>query len=406
MTLQRQMGEDQLVTASGVDLDRDDPLATYRERFVLDGDVVAYLDGNSLGRLPIATRDRLADFVAREWGQDLIRGWERWVHLPTEVGDELAPLIGAAVGQTVIADSTSVCLYKVLHTAAGLRPDRTELIVEAHAFPTDRYLVESVAQAHGWTVTLLKHVADLADAVNERTAAVVLGHVDYRTGELHDLHAVTAQIQTVGALAIWDLCHSVGVVPVTLDDAEVDLAVGCTYKYLNAGPGAPAFLYVASRHLDSATQPISGWWSTADMFAMENAYDPAPSIRRMLSGTPPVMGILSVREGVRMVADAGVDAIRAKSLALTDFAIDLLEAANLEVVAPRDRQQRGGQVSVRHPKARQITDELVSRGVVPDLRQPDLVRLGFSPLTTSFAEVEDGLGALIEVTRALDSVVG
>ena len=390
-----------MTSPASAELDAADPLAHFRQRFALDGDVVAYFDGNSLGRLPLTTRDRIADFVRLEWGQDLIRGWERWVDLPTQVGDELAPLIGAAPGQTVVADSTSVCLYKVLHAAASLRSDRTELVVERTAFPTDRFLAESVARERGWTVRWIEHVADLADVISERTAAVLLGHVDYRTGELHDLVSVTGVVHGVGAMAVWDLCHSVGVLPVELDLAGVDLAVGCTYKYLNAGPGAPAFMYVAARHLANVSQPISGWWSTPDIFDMQADYSPAQGVRRMLSGTAPVIGLLTVREGMRLTAEAGISAIRAKSLALTDLAFTTLEAAGLDVVAPRDHARRGGQVSVRHEQSLEITEALVARGVIPDFRPPNLVRLGFSPLTTSFAEAELGLQALLDVTRAL-----
>jgi len=378
------------------DLDAADPLASFRDRFVLDGDIVAYLDGNSLGRLPIATRDRLAAFVELEWGRELIRGWDHWVALPADVGDEVGEVIGAAPGQTVVADSTSVCLYKLLHVAAGLLPERTEVVVEEHAFPTDRFLVDSVAAARGWTVRRIEHVRDLPSVLGERTAVVVLGHVDYRSGEVHDLPGITAAVREAGALSLWDLCHSAGVLPIGLDDHRVDLAVGCTYKYLNGGPGAPAFVYVAQRHLDAAHQPITGWWAKADMFEMTEGYRPADGARRMLSGTPPVAGLLAVREGVRLTREAGIGAIRAKSVLLTSYATELLDAAGLEIVTPRVPDRRGGQVSVRHRNAREITARLVARGIVPDFRPPDVVRLGFSPLTTSFAEVEAGIAALVE----------
>ncbi len=384
------------------ELDAADPLAAFRDRFVTDGDVVAYLDGNSLGRLPVATRERLADFVQREWGRDLIRGWERWVDLPSQVGDEIGRLVGSAPGQVVVADSTSVCLFKLLHVGAGLRADRDEVVVEEHAFPTDRYLVDAVAATRGWTVRVVPHVSDLPDVLGERTAVVVLSQVDYRTGELHDLGATTRSVHAVGAITLWDLCHSVGVLPIDLDGAGADLAVGCTYKYLNGGPGAPAFLHVAGQHLADAEQPVRGWWSTPDLFAMTDAYRPAQDARRMLSGTPPVAGMLAVQEGVRLVAEAGVEAIRAKSVALTTRAIDLLDSAGLEVVAPREAARRGSQVSVRHPRAREVTAALVARGVVPDFRPPDLVRIGLSPLTMSFDELDTGIALLVEVVRALD----
>ena len=384
-------------------LDAADPLAAFRDRFVIDDDLVAYLDGNSLGRVPRATVDRLTAFVRDEWGSRLIRGWaDPWVELPVTVGDELGQaLLGAAAGQTVIADSTSVNLYKLLHAAMGLRPERDEIVIDATNFPTDRYLVESVAAARGLTVRWLRPdlvdnvtVDALAEVLGERTAVVVLSHVDYRSGTLVDLPAITRRVHEHGAVVVWDVCHSAGVLPIALDAAEVDFAVGCTYKYVNGGPGAPAFLYVAERHLTAVTQPIAGWWSASDLFAMSETYEVAPTIRRMLSGTPSVSGIVAVQEGVRLIAEAGTDAIRTKSEALTAYAIELLDDAGLELVTPRDAALRGSHVTVRHPEARRITDEMIERGVVPDFREPDLIRLGLSPLSTSFAEVEAGIRVL------------
>ena len=388
-------------------LDAADPLAAFRDQFVIDDDLVAYLDGNSLGRLPRATAERLAGFVTEEWGGRLIRGWDAgWVELPVTVGDELgAALLGAAAGQTVIADSTSVNIFKLLHAAASIRPDRDEIVIDATNFPTDRYLVESVAAARSLTVRWLEPelveniTAEVLSAgLSDRTAVVVLSQVDYRSGTLLDLPGLTSQIHDSGAVVVWDLCHSAGVIPIALDASEVDFAVGCTYKYLNAGPGAPAYLYVAERHLDTVTQPITGWWSAADLFAMAGTYEASPTIRRMLSGTPNVGGILAVQEGVRMIAEAGVDRIREKSKALTAYAIELLDAAGLEIVTPRESELRGSHVTVRHPDARAITAQLVERGVVPDFREPDLIRLGLSPLTTSYAEVNAGLAVLVELT--------
>lgn len=387
-------------------LDGADPLARFRDRFMMDDGLVAYLDGNSLGRLPIATAERLAAFVTQEWGGRLIRGWsEGWVELPVSAGDELgAALLGAAGGQTVIADSTSVNIFKLVHAAASIRPDRDEIVIDATNFPTDRYLVESVAASRGLAVRwlepdLVENITAevLSAALSDRTAVVVLSQVDYRSGTLLDLPGLTAQIHDAGAVVVWDLCHSVGVIPISLDAADVDFAVGCTYKYLNAGPGAPAFLYVAVRHLDAVTQPITGWWSAADLFAMAGEYEASPTIRRMLSGTPNVGGILAVQEGVRMITEAGIDRIREKSTALTAYAIELLDVAGFEVVTPREPELRGSHVTVCHPDARAVTATLIERGVVPDFREPDLVRLGLSPLTTSFAEVEAGVRVLREV---------
>jgi kynureninase len=394
------------VTTPPEHLDAADPIAEFRDRFVIEDDLVAYLDGNSLGRLPIATAERLTGFVTEEWGGRLIRGWDGgWVELPVTVGDELgAALLGAASGQTVIADSTSVNIYKLLHAAASIRPERDEIVIDATNFPTDRYLVESVAASRGLTVRWLE--PDLVEnitaevlgaALGDRTAVVVLSQVDYRSGTLIDLPGLTELIHGAGAVVVWDLCHSVGAVPIALDAAEVDFAVGCTYKYLNAGPGAPAFMYVAERHLDAVTQPITGWWSAADLFAMAWEYEASPTIRRMLSGTPSIGGILAVQEGVRMIAEAGIDRIREKSIALMAYAVELLDGAGLEIVTPRDPALRGSHVTVRHADARNITAQLIQRGVIPDFREPDLIRLGLSPLTTSFAEVEAGLAILIEL---------
>lgn len=385
-------------------LDAADPLAAFRERFVIEEDLVAYLDGNSLGRLPAATVERVSAFVRDEWGGRLIRGWsEGWVELPVTVGDELGEaLLGAAAGQTVIADSTSVNIFKLLHAAVGVRPDRDEIVIDATNFPTDRYLVESVAAARGMTVRWLKPdlvenvtVDVLGEALNTRTAVVVLSQVDYRSGTLLDLPGLTARIHAAGAVVVWDLCHSAGVVPIALDASEVDFAVGCTYKYVNGGPGSPAFMYVAQRHLAAAVQPIAGWWSAADLFAMADTYEAAPTIRRMLSGTPSVAGIIAVQEGARMIAEAGIDAIRAKSEMLTTYAIELLDEAGLEIVTPREPALRGSHVTVRRTDARALTEALIERGVVPDFREPDLIRLGFSPLTTSYAEV----AAAIEILK-------
>lgn len=396
-----------------VALDAADPLARYRDAFLRDdSDPIAYLDGNSLGRPPTATLERMRQLYEVEWGGRLIRSWEeRWVELPTAVGDRLgAATLGAAAGQTVIADSTSVNLYKLLHAACDLRPERDEIVVDDTNFPTDRYLVDSVAAARGMTVRWLSPdqvesvaVDDLDPVLGERTAVVVLSQVDYRSGALLDLATLTERVHACGALVLWDLCHSVGVVPIALDEAGVDLAVGCTYKYLNAGPGAPAFLYVAERHLGDVRQPIAGWWSAADLFAMGATYEPASSIRRMLSGTANVPGITAVDEGIRLVAEAGVQAIRQKAVALTERCVELVDAwlapHGLVVASPRDPARRGAHVTVRGDRAREITAAMIEAGVVPDFRHPDLIRLGLSPLTTSYAE----LWTALDITRRLVS---
>ena len=393
-----------------VALDAADPLASFGDRFLPGDDVVAYFDGNSLGRPPRATAERLASFVTDGWGGRLIRGWdEGWVELPVTVGDEIASVVlGAAPGQTVVADSTSVNLHKVLHAACDLRPDRDEIVVDTTNFPTDRYLVEGVAAQRGMTVRwlepdLVEHVTTdgLGEVLGERTAVVALSHVDYRSATILDLPSITAQVHAAGGLVVWDLCHSAGVMPNSLDADDVDFAVGCTYKYLNAGPGAPAFLYVATRHLADARQPVPGWWSAADLFAMADTYTAAPDIRRMLSGTPNVMGILAAQEGVRLVAEAGIDAIRAKSMALTELLFEIADQLDLTVLSPRDPARRGGHVTIQVPDAGGVAKQLGARGVIPDVRRPDLLRLGLSPLSTSFTEVHDGMVVLADVLQPL-----
>jgi kynureninase len=394
-------------------LDSADELAAFRDRFAIGDDPVAYLDGNSLGRPPRSTLERLRQVLEDEWATSLIRSWSTgWTELPLRVGDLLGgSVLGAAQGQTVVADSTSVNLFKALHAAAGLRADRSEIVVDAANFPTDRYLVQAVADQRGLTVRWLPDserggvaVEDLHDVLSESTALVLLSHVDYRSGYLSDLGAITRAVHDAGALMVWDLCHSVGVVPVALDEHRVDFAVGCTYKYLNAGPGAPAFVYVAQRHLGAVEQPVPGWFGAADIFAMAEEFAPAADARRMLSGTPAVLGLVAVEEGVRLVAEAGVERIRAKAVALTELAVELVDAwlvpLGARLCSPRDAAVRGGHVTVQVPDARAVTDELIARGVVPDFRNPDMIRLGLSPLTTTFAETWTALDVLRELLNS------
>ena len=380
--------------------DEADPLREFRDRFAIGPDPIAYLDGNSLGRPPRATIARLHEVLDAEWGGRLILSWEeRWVDLPVQVGDLLAEIVlRSASGQTVIADSTTVNLYKALHAACGLRPDRTEIVVDDGNFPTDRYLMDSIAAERGLTVRWLSPdpesgvtASDLASVLGPETAVVLLSHVDYRSGYVADLFGVTAAVHEAGGVVVWDLSHSAGLVPMSLDAAQVDFAVGCTYKYLNAGPGAPAFLYVAAQHLSRVEQPITGWFGAADVFAMAPRYEPAPGIRRMLSGTPSVLGIVAVQEGVKLIAEAGLDRIRAKAVDLTEYTIAMVDKKLVPLGAglasPRAAAERGGHVTIRCPDAAAVTARLVAAGVVPDFRNPDLIRLGLSPLTTSYAEV-------------------
>jgi kynureninase len=396
-------------------LDEHDELGEFRDRFVPigDGGVVAYLDGNSLGRPPMSIVDRMSDFVAVQWGSRMIRSWEEgWLELPEGVGDRLgAACLGAAAGQIVVGDSTTVWLYKALRVAAGMRPGRTEIVTDALNFPTDRFVVEGVAAELGLRVRWVKTELDggvtveaLAAALSEETAVVTLSHVAYRSGYLADLTAINELVHGFGALIVWDVCHSAGVVPVRLDETGADFAVGCTYKFLNAGPGAPAFLYVREKHLPEFRQPLQGWMSTADIFAMDDAYRPAEGIRRALSGTPPVVGLLCVAEGADLIAAAGIDRVRAKSLALTRLAIELaddwLAPLGFTLGSPRDDDRRGGHLTLNHPDARSLAKIFIDRGVIVDFRAPHGVRIGLSPLSTSYEELWTAMSLMRDLTRA------
>jgi len=402
------------VTDDPARLDAADPLAAYRDRFVGAGQPLVYFDGNSLGRPLRATGPRLARFAEEEWGGRLIRGWdESWFELPLTLGDDLARIVlGAGPGQTVVGDSTTVLLYKLMRAAVAARPGRTEIVIDRDNFPTDRYVAAGIAQECGLTVRWIEvdldagvRAADLEAAVGPDTALVVLSHVAYRSAWLADLPALTRIAQAAGALVLWDLCHSAGSVPMGLDAAGVDLAVGCTYKYLNGGPGAPAFAYVAQRHLDELTQPIQGWMGAMDPFLMGPTYAPAAGIRRMLSGTPPIVGMLAMQDMLALIDEAGMAAVRAKSVALTSYAVDvadeLLAPLGVVLASPRDPALRGGHVTLNHPRMREVTAALWARDVIPDYRDPGGLRIGLSPLSTSFAEVRSGLESVREVLEGL-----
>jgi kynureninase len=394
-------------------LDAADPLASYRDRFLPMGDVVAYLDGNSLGRPLAASANRVRDFIAEQWGGRLIRGWdESWLGLPLTIGDDLGRVaLGAAPGQVAIGDSTTVLLYKLIRAALDARPDRTEIVIERDNFPTDRYVVEGIAADRGLTVRWIETglgnpefgtAADFERAVSavvgSSTALVVLSHVAYRSGFIAPAAEITARVHEAGALILWDLCHSTGVVPVELDAWNVDLAVGCSYKYLNGGPGSPAFAYVASEHQAVLRQPIQGWLGSATPFEMGQGYQAAGGIRGFLSGTPPILGMLAMRDMIALIDEVGLGAVRAKSIALTSFAIALSDALLPDAVlaTPRDPAHRGSHVTLDHPGFAAIMPRLWARGIVPDFRRPDGIRLGLSPLSTSFAEVELGARAIAE----------
>ena len=385
-------------------LDAGDPLREFRQEFALPEGLV-YLDGNSLGPLPVATRDRMCQVVEQQWGSRLIRAWdEGWLELPVAVGDRLGSLLGAAPGQVVVGDSTSVCFYKLARAAVDLRPGRRQILTDVDNFPTDRYVLEGIAAERGLEIVWLRGdptPESVREAVSDDTALVSFSHVAYRSAYLADMEGITAAAHDAGALALWDLSHAVGSVPVSLDDWGADLAVGCTYKYVNGGPGAPAFMYVTERLLPEIRQPIWGWLGRQDPFEMAQGYESALDIRRLLSGSPPVLGLSAVDEGVSILARAGIERIRAKGIALTELAVALVDerlaSLGVSVASPRDPARRGAHVALAHPDARLLTAQLIERGVIGDFRSPDVIRLGLSPLMTRFVDVWDA----VEVLRSL-----
>ncbi|MFG3099696.1 kynureninase [Streptomyces sp. NPDC048182] len=390
----------ELISLAG-ELDAGDALARVRDRFVLDD--VVYLDGNSLGALPAGVPARVDDVVRRQWGELRIRSWEEsgWWTAPERIGDRIAPLVGAAAGQVVVGDSTSVNVFKALVAAVRMaRGDaegdsrgaaRDEILVDASTFPTDGYLAESAARLTGCTLRPLAP-ADVPGALGPRTAAVLLNHVDYRTGRLHDLPGLTAAVHAAGGYAVWDLCHSAGALPVGLDEHGVDLAVGCTYKYLNGGPGSPAYLYVRRGLQDRFDSPLPGWNSHAEPFGMRPEYAPAPGAVRGRVGTPDILSMLALEAALEVWDGVGIEAVRAKSLALTDFFLrcvgEYVPGGRVESLTPAAHAERGSQVALRCDDAGDVMKRLVARGVVGDFRAPDVLRFGFTPLYTGFAEVE------------------
>ncbi|MBJ7453084.1 MAG: aminotransferase class V-fold PLP-dependent enzyme [Blastococcus sp.] len=396
-----------LSRAAAEALDAADPLAGFRARFAGaddDGpDRLLYLDGNSLGRMPLATPAAVTRLVEQEWARGLVGSWSQWIGAATRLGDELgAGVLGAGPGQVLVSDSTTVNLYKLLVAGATARPGRDVLVCTVDDFPTDRYVVAGVAAARGMTVREIDaHVdegldlAELAAALDERVAVVVLSLVAYRSGALADVAEVTRLVHESGALLLWDLSHAVGAVQVDLDATGADLAVGCTYKYLNGGPGAPAFLYVRRDLQEELRSPIQGWFGQRDQFEMGPAYEPADGIERFGVGTPPVIGMAAVEVGAGIVAEAGIGALAAKGRAMTDLVVALgdewLVPAGATLASPREAVRRGSHITFAHPQAWQLTQALVDRSVVPDFRTPDRVRLGPAPLYTRFVDVWDAM---------------
>ncbi|MFD9499710.1 kynureninase [Streptomyces sp. NPDC060035] len=388
-------------------LDTADELAVLRDLFVLDDTV--YLDGNSLGALPRHVPARMQEVITREWGALRIRSWDEsgWWTAPERIGDRIAPLVGAAAGQIVVGDSTSVNVFKALVAASRLAAEgRDEILVDATTFPTDGYLAESAARMTGHRIVPVAP-ADVPGALGPRTAVVLLNHVDYRTGRLHDLPGLTAAVHAAGALAVWDLCHSAGALPVGLDAHGVDLAIGCTYKYLNGGPGSPAYLYVAERHQPAFDSPLPGWTSHADPFGMTPEYTPADGSVRGRVGTPDILSMLALEAALDVWEGVTVEAVRAKSLALTDFFLECVDAyvpeGRVVPVTPAAHAERGSQVSLRCENAddtEPVMRALIERGVIGDLRRPDVLRFGFTPLYVGFADAERAARILAEVLAA------
>ncbi|WP_435285512.1 kynureninase [Streptomyces bacillaris] len=394
--------------ARALKLDAADPLADRRKLFALDDGV--YLDGNSLGALPVHVPARVQDVLTRQWGELRIRSWGEsgWWTAPERIGDRIAPLVGAAAGQIVVGDSTSVNVFKAVVAATRLTAlaggGRDEILVDATTFPTDGYIAASAARLTGHRIVPVDP-ADVPAALGDRTAAVLLNQVDFRTGRLHDLPALTAAVHAAGAIAVWDLCHSAGALPVGLDEHGVDLAVGCTYKYLNGGPGSPAYLYVAERHQAAFDSPLPGWNSHADPFGMTPDYTPADGSVRGRVGTPDIVSMLTLEAALDVWDGVSVDAVRAKSLALTDFFLECVEAyvpaGRVTSVTPVAHAERGSQVALRCDEAEPVMSRLIERGVVGDLRRPDVLRFGFTPLYVGFADAERAARVLAEVLEEI-----
>ncbi len=383
-------------------LDADDPLAGYRAQFLID-DALAYLDGNSLGALPKATPARIEQVVRGEWGEGLISSWNdaRWIDLPQRIGAKIAPLVGAHAEEVVVADSVSVNLFKLISAALSMQQGRKVVLAEPGNFPTDLYMTEGL-EGQGLAERRLITRDGIEDALGDDVALLMLTHVHYKSGEMFDIAGLTKAAHKAGALVLWDLSHSVGAVPVDLNGARADFAVGCGYKYLNGGPGAPAFAYVAQRHHASLRQPLSGWMGHAQPFAFSDDYAPAPGVDRLLCGTPPIISMSALEVGVELMAGIGIEALVAKSRALSEFTRRAMAALvpELPCISPGDPALRGSQLSFRHDHAYELCQALIARKVVGDFRAPDVLRLGFAPAYVRYA---DCWRAVSELRDILDS---
>ena len=396
-------------------LDAADPLASFRDRFVIPDPGLIYLDGNSLGRPPLAALDRLARVAGHEWAGELIRGWDHWLEAPRRVGDLLGTeLLGARPDEVAICDSTTVDFYRLASAALEARPSRRFIVTDRANFPTDRYVLEGLARDREREIAWLDPdpiegptTAEIAAVIEQHpddVALVTLSHVNYRSAAIADLPGITGLAHAAGALVLWDLSHSAGAIPVELASANVDLAVGCTYKYLNGGPGAPAYVYIRGDLQGELRNPIQGWFGQADQFEMGQGFRARPGITGWLTGTPGILGLAAAEEGIRLSAEAGIDRIRAKGVALTEYAIALHDARlaplGFELGSPRDAARRGAHVSIRRADARERTRRMIAAGIVPDFRAPDSIRLGLSPLTTTFGEVHRAIERIAELAAA------
>jgi len=395
--------------------DQTDPLAGYRQKFVISDPDFIYFDGNSLGRLPKVTAERMKQVIEQEWGVDLIRSWnQNWWHAPLRIGEKIAGLVGVAPGQVVVSDSVSINLFKLASAALRLRPERTRIITDTLNFPSDLYILQGLSDMLGGRHEIVRigsrdqditpDLSALEAAIDENTALVTLSHVLFKSGYLYDMPAITEMAHSKGALVLWDLSHSVGAVPIELDNCHADFAIGCTYKYLNGGPGSQAFLYVSRELQEQITSPIWGWWGQDAPFAFGLDYNPAPGIARFLSGSQGILALLAMEASLDPIIEAGIDRIREKSILLTEYMIDLydsqLSPLGFNLGSPRNSNLRGSHVSIRHPEGYRINRALIEEmNLIPDFREPDNIRLGLAPIYTSFQEVWEGVDRIRRVVE-------
>ena len=396
-------------------LDQQDSLASYREQFVAHDPDLIYLDGNSLGRLPKSVIERMKQAVEEEWGTDLIRGWNKgWWESPSRIGNQIASLLGAAEGQVVVGDQTSLNLFKLATAALTLQPQKKRIITDTFNFPSDLYILQGIVKLLGDQHEMIRigasdnditpDLAALESAIDENTALVTLSHVTFKSGYLYDMARITELAHRKGALVLWDLSHSAGAVPIELDKCNVDFAIGCTYKYLNGGPGAPAFLYVNKKIQNDVTSPIWGWWGQKDPFEFNLEYQPAPGVQRFLIGTAPMLSTLAMEEALTPMLEAGMDALRSKSILMTDYASyltdHLLTPLGFSLGSPRDSAKRGSHISIRHEEGYRINRAMIEEmNVIPDFRAPDNIRLGFAPLYISFIDIWEGFDRIRRVVE-------